>query len=240
MSNSLLFVGQRIVYKGDMANASGQGAIVELRKNERAGQMFSMDFKAGKLVPFDSSVSYDVVLDDGRHFPGVYESNIGGEFNNKSCRFMVAEGQADAGEIAELMMKVTLRRAALKAKADEVAAVFAKAQAAALEAGKAMGLIPEAEFKAAGKRGSAAAWNLRQELKAAGIKARVKQPNYYAIDVVLSDDADKAAAKKIMAKYQAGHFDGMTDCYEYDPSAWGSVFGDVRYVSGQSVEGYSF
>ena len=28
----------------------------------------------------------------------------------------------------------------------------------------------------------------------------------------------------------------MTDCYDYDPSAWGSVFGDVRYVF-ERVEG---
>ena len=51
-----------------------------------------------------------------------------------------------------------------------------------------------------------------------------------AIRVRVADAADLPAAKVICNKYEAGHFDGMTDCYDYDPSAWGAVFGDVRYV----------
>lgn len=240
MLKEKLSVGQRIAYKGDMANCPGDGAIVALRQNENSGQMYSMDFAAGKLVPFDSSVSYDIVLDDGREFKGVYEANIGGEFNNKSKRFMLIEGEADAAEVAKLQAGVALRNADLKAKAEEVAKVFAKAKAAALEAGLAIGLIPVEEFAKSGKRGSAAAYNLRAELKAAGIKARVKQDSYTAINVIVANDADKPAVKKIMGKYEAGNFDPSDDSYKYDPSAWGSVFGDVQYVFGRSVEGYSF
>lgn len=240
MVESKLVVGQRIVYKGDMANSPGDGAVVAVRKSEAESKMFAMDYAAGKLVRFDSSVSYDIVLDDGRRFAGVYESNIGGEFGNKSCRFMLADGQADAAELAKLEAGVAIRQAELKAKADEAAEVMRAAMALAEATGKAMGLMPVAEFAESGKRGSAAAWNLRQELKAAGIKARVKQDRYSSIDVILTSDADKEAVKQIMAKYKAGYFDGMDDCYKYDSSAWGRVFGDVQYVSGTSVEGYSF
>jgi len=70
---------------------------------------------------------------------------------------------------------------------------------------------------------------LRRELKAAGIKVASLRGDYDSIRVKVAE-ADLKAAKVICNKYEAGSFDGMTDCYEYSPSAWGSVFGDVRYV----------
>lgn len=133
-------------------------------------------------------------------------------------------------EVAAILAKALSYEAAEKAKKDEAAARFKAAQAVALEAGKKLGLIPEAEFRAAGKRGSAAANNLRAELKAAGFKCAVKQDGYSAINVAAPAGADMERVKAICSKYKAGSFDGMSDCYEYDPSAWGSVFGDVQYV----------
>lgn len=205
MQVSEIQVGQRIAYKGDMANASGRGVVVLVRPG---GQVF------------------DVLLDDGRKFIGVYASNVGGEFGNKSCRFMFNEGKAGADEIAGLQANSAIKAAQLKAKAEAVAAEFAKAMAAAKLAGQAIGLTPAAEFKG---RGSAAASNLRKELKAAGIKASVVQPSYSSISVRV-DDKDIKAAEAIGNKYEGGSFNGMTDCYDYDPSAWGKVFGDVDYV----------
>lgn len=133
-------------------------------------------------------------------------------------------------EVAAILAKALSYEATEKAKKDEAAARFKAAQAVALEAGKKLGLIPVVEFQATGKRGSAAAYNLRAELKAAGIKSRVKQDGYSAIDVRDVATADLERAKQIGAKYKAGRFDGMTDCYDYDPCPWGSVFGDVQYV----------
>lgn len=224
--SSKIVMGQRMVYKGDMANSSGRGAVVGVRANGVAGRMYSMNFGSGQLEPFDSSVSYDIALDDGRAMNGVYVSNIGGEFNNKSCRFMLAEGVADAAEVAALQAGVAMKVASDKAKQDEQAAAFNKAKAEAAAAGRKLGLTPVAEFS---KRGSAAASNLRAELKAAGIKASVRQDGYSAIRVSVSTE-DVQAAQQIARKYEAGSFSGMTDCYEYSPGAWGSVFGDARYV----------
>jgi len=229
-------VGQRIYYKGDMANASGSGVVVNIRRNASPSipgvqiRSYAMDLKRGALVPFDSSVSYDVLLEDGRQFNAVYSSNIGGTAADKSCRFMLVEGEADGEEIAGLQANAALRDARLKAKATEVAAIFAKAQEAARATGVKLGLTPVAEFKG---RGSAAASNLRKELKAAGVKASTTQDGYTCIRVRLDAGATPEQitnAKTISAKYKAGSFDGMADMYEYDPSTWGSVFGDVRYV----------
>lgn len=233
-----LVVGVPVIYKGDMANASGNGAIVAVRKSAGSGgRTFSMNFATGKLEPFDDSVSVDIALDDGRLFPAVYVSNIGGEFSNKACRFMLdpMEGNVGPEGVAALLAGVEIKKAADKAAADEKAARFAAAKAEAIAAGKKLGLIPAAEFN---KRGKASVWNLRAELKAAGIKARVVDGGGSSIDVYLEREEDRAAANAIACKYKAGNFDGMTDCYEYRANPWGDSFGSACYVFVQAGGGY--
>lgn len=171
---------------------------------------------------------------------GRCEVNIAFEYGGRSLRlpecvlmgvqWKLLDQVAGPEEVAAVLGKALAYEAAEKAKKDEAEARFKAAQAAALEAGKKMGLIPEAEFRAAGKRGSAAASNLRAELKAAGFKCGVKQDGYSAINVVAPAGADMERVKAICSKYKAGSFDGMSDCYDYDPCPWGSVFGDVQYV----------
>lgn len=231
-----LDLGKRIIYKGDMANESGKGFVFNVRKDPNAAQMFSFNLGAGKLVTFDNSKSYDIVLEDGRKFLGVYESNIGGEFNNKSCRFMLGDGMADAADLASLMANAAARDAQKKADAEAKAAAHEAAKAIALEEGRKLGLVPEAEFKG---RGSAAASNLRAELKAAGIKARVQQERGSMCSSLRVYAAEPRAPelKSIMRKYEAGNFDGMTDSYEYRKNAWGDVFGDVRCAEGSAKGG---
>lgn len=210
MEVAAISVGSLIIYKGDMCNASGEGAVVAVNELSGGGKMFSMDLKAGKLVPIDSSKSFDIALDDGRMMRSVFINNIGGEFYDKSCRFMLVDGFASAEKVAELIAGVAMKQAADKAKADEEAAAFAAAKEAAKAEGLALGLIPEADFKG---RGSAAASNLRAELKKAGIKARVKQDGYSAINVYVADEDKIKGAKAIGDKYEDGYFDGMQDMH---------------------------
>ena len=59
-SSVKIVLGQKIVYKGDMANIDGKGAVVAVVPKPApsgglVGKMFSMDFSAGKLVPVDDS-----------------------------------------------------------------------------------------------------------------------------------------------------------------------------------------
>lgn len=227
-----LVIGQRvycilycILYGGNY------GTIVEIRGEQSAS---SCRVLGGGVGVMGGSANVDIVWDDGSRSGMLPESLVRGSVQWK--RF---DEVASAEQVAERIAAAAIYAAQEKAKADAKRAAFERAKDAARAAGLALGLLPEAEFRAAGKRGTAAAYNLRLELKAAGIKASVSG-DYNSIRVGLKNNADKERAKEIMAKYKAGSFDGMADCYEYDPSAWGSVFGDVQYVFGSSVEGYCF
>jgi hypothetical protein len=65
-----------------------------------------------------------------------------------------------------------------------------------------------------------AASMIRKHLKSLGIVARVRSRSasmMNAVDVYLTD-ADPATVQKVeeyVDQFQYGHFDGMTDCYEY-------------------------
>lgn len=218
-----LTIGQRVVYKGDMANASGKGAIVAVDHNAPAHRMIF-----GRSLEL-CTTQVDVILDDGRSIPRVSAQSIGGEFHDKTCRFMLADGVASENELAALRAGADARVATQKAMKAAAETALATARNEARAAGLKLGLMPIDEFQASGKRGSAAAHNLRAELKAAGIKASVKQRDTGSLDVTVArDDFDRAEA--ISRKYQGGDFNGMTDSYEYRRNAWGDVFGDVRYV----------
>lgn len=147
-----------------------------------------------------------------------------------SVQWKVLDMVESAEQIAKAVAFSAVKIASDKAKADEVVAIMKAAMAEAEKKGRAMGLIPAAEFQAAGMRGRPAVWNIRKHLKAAGIKARVKADGYNAVRVDVEDPSKEAEAKAIAMGYKAGRFDGMQDLYEYDPSAWGRVFGDMEYV----------
>lgn len=178
----------------------------------------------GGVVMMGGSCEVDIVFDGGQSTKRLPECILRG------VQWTVLDEVVDGTAIAQALASAAIYDAQMKAKAEAVASAFTAAMAASLKAGTDLGLIPEADFRAAGKRGSAAAWNLRQELKKAGIKASVKQDGYTCINVRIENADQAELAKTIAQKYKAGSFDGMTDCYDYDPSAWGSVFGDVRYV----------
>lgn len=66
-----------------------------------------------------------------------------------------------------------------------------------------------------------AAQAIRKELKKHGINASVRSDSYSmgsSVRVRIQQDITPAAKKEIEAfcnQFQYGHFDGMTDCYEY-------------------------
>lgn len=88
----------------------------------------------------------------------------------------------------------------------------------------------------------AAAKNIRIELARAfpGIKFYVNSRRFSmgnAIDVKWVDGPCTDVVDKIIGKYAAGSFDGMTDCYDYAASAWTDAFGSGKYV--HSARDYS-
>jgi hypothetical protein len=223
-----IVVGQRVycaLYGGKF------GTVVEVQGTQDQGPVRSL---MGGAIVTGGRCNVSVVWDNGSQSRAVPECIV------KGVQWQIFDEVVDAEAVAAALASAAIYDAAAKAKAEAEKVAKAKADDAARAAGLALGLIPEAEFRASGKRGTAAAYNLRAELKRAGIKATVKADGYNCLRVQIADNADKEAAKAIMGKYVAGRFDGMTDCYEYDSSAWGRVFGDVQYVFGRSVEGYTF
>ncbi len=215
VSLGLLVVGRKFYLNGPYGGAGiitavyGEPGVVPVER------------LAGGLVVAGGRAEVDFVISGRSLSKRVPESIVG-----FGAPYVMRDEIGGVEEVAEALAGAALAEAAATAKAAAKAKAFAEAKEAAKAEGLALGLVPEAEFKG---RGTAAAYNLRRELKARGIKVISLRGDYSSIDVKVSA-ADLAAAKPICNKYEAGRFDGMSDCYDYDPSAWGDVFGDVRYV----------
>src|SRR5262245_59165835 len=51
-----------------------------------------------------------------------------------------------------------------------------------------------------------------------------------SINVRWTDGPTAKQVDKIIDKYAAGSFDGMTDCYNYSQDTWTEAFGNAKYV----------
>lgn len=80
--------------------------------------------------------------------------------------------------------------------------------------------------------GVAAAKNVRKELKRRfkGIKFSVRS-SYSSISVRWTDGPTYEEVYAVIGKYKIGHYNGMSDIYEYNESAFASLFGGCEYVS---------
>lgn len=219
-------IGQRIYTN---LYARGYGSVVRIHGEQNAASVRSLG--GGVMMMMGGAAEFDIVFDGGQQSQRLPECILRG------VQWRILPDVVGADKVAAAITKAAIYQADMKAKADEAAAIFKTGMEAVKAAGVAKGLIPEADFRAAGKRGSSAAFNLRAELKQAGIKASVKQDGYNCLRVIITDKADADAAKALGSKYKAGHFDGMTDSYDFDPSAWGKVFGDVQYVFVEAERG---
>lgn len=219
MNQQQIQVGQRvhcILYGGT------DGTVVAINGDQGLGRVSR---QLGNGVIVTGGVCFlDVVWDKGSQSRGVPEAILRG------VQWRVYDDVVDAAAVADAIARAAIYDADMKAKGDAAAQAMRDAMAAARVAGLKLGLMPADDFRAAGKRGTAAAYNLRLQLKAAGIKVVSMRGDYNSIRIQVADAAQCDRAKQIAAPYKAGSFDGMSDCYDYDPSAWGRVFGDVQYV----------
>jgi hypothetical protein len=79
----------------------------------------------------------------------------------------------------------------------------------------------------------AAAKNIRIELARAfpSIEFKVRSKRFSMGDdirVSWADGPTSAQVDAIINRYRAGTFDGMTDSYDYEHSAWTDAFGDAK------------
>lgn len=175
-------------------------------------------------------VTVAIVLEDGRRFPAVSLHRINvGECVSGTNQFTLTGPLHGAPYLAQLAAAETLRNAsetAAKAQADE-----AKAQAlAAVRAEFPFLSVLDQKYDDNG-----AAKNIRALLKARfpGVKFSVRQSRGSGTSAVNIKWEDGPTAQQVSSevnRFSAGHFDGMTDSYEYQSSAFTDAFGSFRYV----------
>lgn len=157
--------------------------------------------------------SYDVALDDGREFLGTFLD---------SSRWQVSEDVASPEVVRVLAAGVEAKKAT--DKANRSAAEQRLAEAIAKVKADNPWAVP-----------NDVARNIKTELKRAfpSVKFSVRTSRgsmCSSIDVSWTDGPASDQVKAITGKYELGRFDGMTDSYDYERSAWTEAFGGVRYV----------
>ncbi len=193
-------LGRTVRYTGDMANASGVGAIVSIRPESQWGPK-----------------SYDVALTDGRQFCATHLDG---------SRWQVGEDHINPDQIDVLRAGVQAKEAATKAAQTSATEAFAqaveklKADYPHLTQGSGP-VVAAKNLRIELKRAfPGIAFSVRTSKYAGG----------NSIDVSWTDGPTTQQADKIANKYAGGSFDGMTDSYDYKSSPWTEVFGEANYV----------
>lgn len=202
IAEAAALIGAGVAYSGDMANASGRGAVVGVAER-------------GAIC----GAGVDVVLEDGRRWRAIMPNELAEV--RPGNRFSLDGSKHGADYIAQLLAGEVAKRANDSAAAELKAAAFRKAcEALKLE-------NPDLLTDPADP-----AKNLRRALKRSfpGVKFSVRRDHYSSIRVHWVDGPTAAAVEAIADRFQHGHFDGMVDCYEYSRSPWSETFGGVDYV----------
>ena len=149
-----------------------------------------------------------------------------------SLPYRIHQGLGTADDIARLRAEAAIHQATAAAKATED-------QAARLVLrDRLLAEYPYLARPESVKGGSlvCAAKNCRTLLKRAfpGVQFSVTTERYSggnSLSVRWTDGPGTKAVDDIVKRFAGGHFDGMTDCYEYGHSVFCDLFGDAKYVN---------
>jgi hypothetical protein len=193
-------LGRTVRYTGDMANASGIGAIVAIRQANEYGPK-----------------SYDVALTDGRSFNRTYLDG---------SRWQVGEDHLNPDQVDVLRAGVSAKEASDKAKQTSAAQAFTQA----VEKLRAdyPHLTQGSGPVVAAKNIRAELKQAFPGVKFSARTSSYSGGN--SIDISWTDGPTTKQAEAITGKYAGGSFDGMTDSYDYKSSPWTEVFGEAKYV----------
>lgn len=212
----LFTVGLRVTYTGDMCNLPGKGAIVS-------------------ITPPDEWHRYpraNIILSDGRLVSDYPTEAIKPYEERNGCAHLILAHPghyADEYELAQLHAIRAAHVAQERAKQDEAKAKHeaeverVKAEYPCLtELGKYPGVAKVAK-------------NVRAILKHKfpGAKFSVRSSSFSggdSIDVRWTDGPRSKEVDEVVGMFKSGSFDGMTDCYNYERSAFTDVFGSTRYA----------
>lgn len=204
MENSVVQIGTKIRYSGDMANCPGRGAVV--------------GFHGHYAV---------VALEDGRQLrPFVQQIEPA---SSSRARFNVIDSDlASREEIAGLITGCAIVKAQAEAAQAEAAEEFA-AEVERLKTDPKYTHLTQGYGPSVAAKNIRA--ELKKAFPC--VKFSVRKSSYDAINVTIPVDAGvtcKEVEQVVTDKYEAGNFNGMEDIYEYHKKPWGEVFGDVKYV----------
>lgn len=196
-------IGAGIDYRGDMANPSGVGAVVGVSSASICG------------------ASVDILLEDGRRLRSILPADLSTE-PGRGARYALNGQRHGADYLAGLYAAEAGAKASRSAAAEMAAAAFKRAVADLKTAHPYLSTDPADPAR-----------NMRAELKRRfpGVKFSVRRDHYSSIRVSWTDGPTGAQVSAIADRFEEGHFDGMTDCYQYSRAPWSETFGGVRYVT---------
>lgn len=208
-------VGQ-VIYTG-LYNR-GFGVVVAIR-GEQAPETIR-----GTVVRMGGRASFDIVFKTGQQSPQLPESILRGvQWTVYDEVVSPAEVQAYRFKAEEYSEQQAMEKAAAQAQFS--------AAVAALKVDPALAHL-EALSDNTG-RSDQAPKNIRKDLKKhfPGVKFSVRTSRSSSVTVSWTDGPTDAQVQAVVNRYKAGNFDSMADCYEYQRSPFGDVFGSVEYVS---------
>lgn len=176
----------------------------------------------GGLGVMGGSARLDVAWDDGSSSTQISEC-----LARESGQWQIYPDVVGPADVAASLARVALRKAEDKAKKEEAARARELARTRFREENPHLAPIEPGEYASA----AFVAKNVRRDLKKAfpGVKFGVTSERS-TINVRWNDGPTSESVRDLITRYETGYFDGMTDCYVSEPSAWNDVFGGVRYV----------
>jgi len=198
-------VGLGVVYLGNAANASGEGAITSATESRQFGD-----------------VQMVCTLEDGRVINASRYSFTGEvrpifQFNGKMHG-------------APYLAQLSAVRAALKAQHSSAQTIKEAEHARQLETLAAE--FPQLERPGKNQGGKLAAINIRKLLKAAfkAVKFSVTS-DYNACRVGWSDGPTTEQVEAVIGRFDIGHSDCNSDYFYATDTAWSQLFGGVQYLT---------
>lgn len=215
-TTAIVQVGQ---YVSSILYDRGMGIVVAIHGEQRPESVRQL---GGGVGVIGGRASFDVVFEGGQQSIQLPEGILRG------VQWQIYGEVASAQDIAQAVANAEAKRIADAKAADEERQAFA----AAVEAIKSAPEYAHLEQLDGGRYGGkACAGNVRKDLKKhfPGVKFSVRS-DATEVRVRWTDGPLEKDVEAIVDRYKAGHFDGMTDCYNYTRSAFTEVFGSVRWT----------
>lgn len=212
-ANSLIVVGQR-VYTG--LYGRGFGTVVAIHGQQRPESV------RGVVVAMGGSAYFDIVFDGGERSSRLPEAILRG------IQWTVFADVAPAGVVLQVKFKAEQYEEEKAAEAAAEQARFSTDVAMLRVATEFAHLEPLVDGESGSRQ---AIKNIRRDLKKHFPKTKFSvRSDYSSARIRWTDGPTDDQVSAIVDRYKAGRFNGMSDSYDFEASAFGDVFGDIQYI----------